>query len=261
MNKLAQTILNFTNEHKPEISIGIGITGMITSTILAVKATPTAIEKIEKRKEELECDKLSTVDTVKETWKDYAPAVGVGVASIACILYGTSVNLKRNTALATVYSVAEDTLKEYQKKTIELVGEEKYNEIREEVSKSRAKKNPVAIKDEFPDDARIITTGEGDTLIYDSFSGRYFRSSRNAIDRAVNTVNKNLLNEMSVSVNDLYNEMNVPTIYAGSVIGWVSDYELIEVTYDSDVDSNGVPYLILDYYSRPRPLTKNHIRY
>ena len=55
MNK--ESIVNFFNgvrstmdKHSPEILTGIGITGMITTTVLAVKATPKALELIEESK-------------------------------------------------------------------------------------------------------------------------------------------------------------------------------------------------------------------
>ena len=38
------------SKHSPEILTGLGIAGMITTTILAVRATPKAIKKIEEKK-------------------------------------------------------------------------------------------------------------------------------------------------------------------------------------------------------------------
>ena len=59
MNK--ESIVNFFNgvrstmdKHSPEILTGIGITGMITTTILAVKSTPKALELIEESKNKKE---------------------------------------------------------------------------------------------------------------------------------------------------------------------------------------------------------------
>ena len=39
-------------KHSPEILTGIGIAGMITSTVLAVKATPKAMARVEEAREE-----------------------------------------------------------------------------------------------------------------------------------------------------------------------------------------------------------------
>ena len=56
-------------KRSPEILIGMGIAGMVTTTILAVKATPKAVELINDRKEELEVDTLNPIETVKAAWK------------------------------------------------------------------------------------------------------------------------------------------------------------------------------------------------
>ena len=39
-------------KHSPEILTGIGIAGMITAAVMAVKATPKALTLIEEKKEE-----------------------------------------------------------------------------------------------------------------------------------------------------------------------------------------------------------------
>ena len=40
-------------EHSPEILIGVGIAGMVTGTVLAVRSTPKAIELLEIPLEEI----------------------------------------------------------------------------------------------------------------------------------------------------------------------------------------------------------------
>ena len=81
-------------KHSPEILTGIGIAGMITTTILAVKATPKATMIIEERKEELEINKLPVVDTVKATWKCYIPAAVTCALSVSCLICASKTNLK-----------------------------------------------------------------------------------------------------------------------------------------------------------------------
>ena len=252
-NGIINKIVGFAKDHSPELLISAGVMGMISSTVLAVKATPKALDLMEEKKADLGTTYLTKKEMVETTWKQYAPAVGIGAVSTACIVMGTTKNLKRNTALATVYAISESTLKEYQKKTVEIAGEEKAKLIDQEVAKSRAKMRPELVVVQN-DSEYVLSTGDGDTLIYDSLSGRYFRSSMNAIDRAVNSVNKTLMNDYIMTVNDFYNEINIPTVGAGSLIGWKSDKEMLAIRYDSDVDKNGNPYLVLSYTNRPQPL-------
>lgn len=254
-NKISK-IMNSLKEKSPEILIATGVGGMITSSVLAVRATPKAMSLIEDKKKELNTDVLTTKETIETTWKQYIPAVGVGVASVACIVGGTSMNLKKNAALSTVCTISERALREFQNETRKIVSEEDYRKINASVARARAKQ-PIE-KDFESESTKIINTGDGETLILDSFSGRFFKSSRNAIDRAINEVNKSLLNEMYVSVNELYNELNIPTILAGSLIGWQADYELIDVCFEPDVDENGTPFLTMVYHNLPRPLPKRY---
>ena len=113
----------FIGKYSPEILTGLGITGMITSTILAVKATPKALTLIENKKKEngqsIE-EPLLLMDVVKTTWKVYIPSFTTGVISIACIISASRKNYKRNAALATAYSLSERTLSHYREKVIEL---------------------------------------------------------------------------------------------------------------------------------------------
>lgn len=253
INNLLTKTSNFVKEHSPEILISTGVVGMVTSSVLAVRATPKALELMEDKKGELGVTYLTKKEIVETTWKQYIPAVGIGTISAACIMLGTTKNIKRNTALATVYAISENTLKEYQRKTREIVGEEKAREIDREVAKARVREKTVI---QVRDSEYVNSTGNGDNLIYDSLSGRYFRSSMNAIESAVNAVNKSMLDEYTVSLNDFYNELNIPTIGVGNYLGWRSDKEMLEITFDSDVDVNGNPFLILSYYTRPVPLNE-----
>lgn len=246
--------LNFTKEHNPEILVGLGVVGMMSSTVLAVKATPKALDIMEDKKADMGVTYLTRKEIAQATWKLYAPSIGVGLASAACIILGTSKSIKRNTALATVYALSESTLREYQSKAKEMLGEEKAAELDREVAKSRVRKREVTTIVESEGSEYIHHTGNGDTLVYDSLSGRYFRSSMNSIESAVNSINKSLLNDYIMTLNEFYNELGVPTIGAGSLIGWKSDKELLEVSFESDVDQNGNPYLVLSYKNRPIPV-------
>ena len=254
IKNLFDKVLNFTKEHNPEILVGLGVAGMMTSTVLAVKATPKALDIMEDKKADMGVTYLTRKEIAQATWKLYAPSIGVGLASAACIILGTSKSIKRNTALATVYALSESTLREYQSKAKEMLGEEKASELDREVAKSRIRKREVTTIVESEGSEYIHHTGNGDTLVYDSLSGRYFRSSMNSIESAVNSINKSLLNDYIMTLNEFYNELGVPTIGAGSLIGWKSDKELLEVSFESDVDQNGNPYLVLSYKNRPIPV-------
>lgn len=251
-------------KHSPEILTGVGITGMITSTVLAVKATPKAIILLEERKEELnknsfeknidtdyslknhkELDKLNFKETVKTTWKCYIPSAVMMTVSIACLVGASSVHLKRNAVLATAYQLSEAAATEYKNKVVEAIGEKKEESIRDSINKDHIEKNPVA-KNE------VIITEKGNTLCYDKLSGRYFKSDIEQIKKAVNEINSQINQHYYVSLNDLYDELGLEDIALGNELGWNSDDGLLDIHFSSQLASDGVPCLVLDFNKWPK---------
>ena len=86
LSKFARDMKTSLSKRSPEILMGIGITGMITTTVLAVKATPKALQLVESTKKELDVEQLTPVETVKATWRCYVPAAISGAVSIACLI-------------------------------------------------------------------------------------------------------------------------------------------------------------------------------
>lgn len=234
-------------KHSPEILTGIGIAGMITTAVLAVSATPKALELIKKKKEELniEDEKLKPVEVVKTTWKCYVPAVVTGTVSAACLIGANSVNAKRHAALATAYSLSETAMKEYRDKVIETIGEKKEQSVRDAVDKEVVEKNPVS-KNE------VIVTKKGETLCFDKISGRYFKSDLDKIQKAVNEINFRLFDEMYISLNEFYYELGLDGIAIGDEIGWEIGRGKVDLYYSSQLADDGTPCLVIDYNYAPR---------
>ena len=236
----------FVSKRSPEILTGIGIAGMISTAVLAVKATPKAIELIEEKKREEWLDKLSPVEMVKVAWKPYIPAIVTCVTSTACLIGASSVSAKRNAALATAYKLSETALTEYREKVIETIGEKKERTVRDKVAEERVKKNPVS-KNE------VIITGNGKTLCFDPISGRYFMCSIETIKRAENTLNKQMLHDISgyVSLNEFYDEIGLDHTSVGDDLGWNTD-QIIDIDFSSQLNDNGEPSVVLDYLVAPK---------
>lgn len=121
----------FLGKHSSEILIGAGIAGMLGAMVKAVKNTPEACERIEKRKEELEVDELGKWETIKTTAPCYVVPAIMTTVSIGCIFGGNVVNVRRNAALATAYVISETALKDYKDKVVEVIGDKKELDIRE----------------------------------------------------------------------------------------------------------------------------------
>ena len=232
------------NKNSPAILTGIGITGMLTSTVLAVKATPKALKLLDQAEND-KCDELTTVEKIKAAWKPYIPAVISGSVSIACLIGANSAHAKRNAALATAYKISESALTDYRSKVIETVGEKKEKTIREKVDKERLQHTPVS-KNE------VIVTSNDNTLCFDAISGRYFTSDIEKLKKAENELNKRMLSEMYISLNEFYNEIGLSGNDIGNNLGWNIDDGLIDLHFSSQLADDGRPCVVVDYHIAPR---------
>lgn len=232
-------------KYSPEILTGIGIAGMITTTVMAVRATPKALILIEERKEEIGAEKLEAMDMVKTTWACYIPAAITGTLSVACLIGASSVNARRNAALATAYTLSESALKDYQGKVIEMFGEKKNEAVKDAVAKDKVEKNPVVTRE-------VIITEKGNTLCYDAISGRYFKSDIEKIKKAECELNRQMLDDMYVSLNDFYYEIGLDSVKLGDELGWNVDSGYIDLSFSSQLASDGTPCLVIDYSVAPR---------
>lgn len=262
ISKICNTLKKATVKHSPEILTGFGIAGMVTTTVLAVKATPRALLLIENKKREQNRilreealaqqkdgipipDRLKPTDVIKTAWKPYIPAVITGTVSIACLIGANSVNVRRNAALTAAYTLSESALKDYRGKVVETIGEKKEQTIRDAVAKEKIEKDPVNSKE-------VIITGKGETLCYDAISGRYFMSDIDKIKKVENLLNRNLRDEMYVSLNDFYYEIGLPGIKLGDDLGWSMERGYIDLAFSSQLAEDGRPCLVIDYLYAPR---------
>lgn len=232
-------------KHSPEILTGIGIAGMITTTVMAVRATPKALILIEERKEEIGAEKLEAMDMVRTTWACYIPAAITGTLSVVCLIGASSVNARRNAALATAYTLSESALKDYQGKVIEMFGEKKNEAVKDAMAKDKVEKNPVVTRE-------VIITEKGNTLCYDAISGRYFKSDIEKIKKAECELNRQILDDMYVSLNDFYYEIGLDSVKLGDELGWNVDSGYIDLSFSSQLASDGTPCLVIDYSVAPR---------
>ncbi len=234
------------SKHSPEILTGIGIAGMVTTTVLAVKATPKALVLIEEKKKEERTDKLTPIDTIKVTWKCYIPAVVTGTASIACLVGASSVNARRNAALATAYQLSTTALSEYKDAVVETIGEKKEKAVKDKVAEKQIEKNPVA-------KSEVIITNSGDTLCFEPTSGRYFKSDIEKIRRAVNNLNEQMIHDIFgyVSLNDFYDELGLDHTDIGDDLGWNINEGQIKIDFSSQLTNDGTPCVVIDYDVRP----------
>lgn len=228
-------------KYSPGILTGIGITGMIGATFMAVKATPKALYLIDTKKEEAEVEELTPVETIKTCWTCYIPATLTTVLSAACLIGASTVSAKRNAALATAYSISEAALREYQEKVVEVVGEKKEKAVRDAVAKNQIERDPVT-KSEV-----VIIDSNSNTLCYEPLSGRYFKSTIDKIKKAEIKLDRQMIQEMYVSLNDFYWEIGLDETDLGDKMGWNLSKGYMDLSFSSQLADDGTPCAVIVY--------------
>ena len=228
MNKIEKML----RKNAPDLLLTVGVCSLIGSTIMAVKSTPKANRILEEKKGSTKIEKLKAVVPC------YTPSALLACAGTASIICSRNITRNRFTAMATAYTVTSSTLRSFKKNLEEVVEPEKVKIIKSKVAKDNLKES----KNDIP-----INDGDKKPLFFDDISGRYFRSTINDIDKAVNELNKQMMNDMCIRLNDFYNEIGLDRIKIGEDLGWNIEKGLIEVHYDSTIADNDEPCIVLDY--------------
>lgn len=245
LQSIARQTLRTLKKHSPGILTGIGIVGLLATSVMAVDATPKAMELIREKREELGVEKLTAAETVKATWKCYIPAAVTAATSVACIVGANSVNAKRQAALATACTLSETAMREYKDKVVETIGEKKEREVMDAIAKDKIEKNPVS-------KSEVILTNKGDTLCFDPWSSRYFKSDAEKLRKAVNDLNYQLINEGCVTLNDFYYDIGLEETRPGETLGWnINRGGQVQFRFSSQVAEDGTPCLVLEFINPP----------
>lgn len=248
INKVSNNI----SKNSPLVLSVFAICGLATTVVLAVKATPKALNELELEKDYIaeetgempENIKLKPKTIVKITWRNYVPATISAFATAGCIIGSQAISARRIGSLANLYSVTSAALDDYKKKVIEKFGENKHREIRDDIARDRVANSEIS------ESNPVIITGDGEMLCYDSYSGRYFKSDVEKIRRLENKMNKKLLNDNIVSLNDIYYELGLPYIKVGYDIGWNAN-NMVEFAFSSQLKDGEIPVLVIDYVCAP----------
>jgi hypothetical protein len=251
-------IAGFGKEHSTTILTTLAVGGVVTTAVMAADA---GIESALMIRNELDRDTAvegypAPMDlTLKEkallTWKNYIPAAGMGLATIACIVAAHSIGEKRYSALAALYGLAETTITKYREKIIEKVGEKKEQELRGEIMQDKLDATPI-------NNTQIIFTG-GDTLCYDGLSGRYFKGDIETVRRKMNDFNEDLLRCQYKTANEWYCALGLPVTGLGDLVGWsvkngTVDEFMLNIDFGAKLAADNTPCITLEYMQRPMPL-------
>jgi len=238
------------SKNSPVIFTGLAVVGVAGTVASAIHATPKALllldEESERRRKEHDKRPINKLDVVKICWKCYIPTIALGAATVACIIGANTVNSKRISTLAGIYSLSDTAFRQYKEKVAETIGRSKERKIRDDISADTIRKNP-------PSTNEIIISGKGDVLCYDSLTGRYFSSDVEKIRRLMNDFNQQLFNEMFLSLNEWYYLLGLPPVKLGDNAGWSIEKGKLTVSFGAQLTENDTPCIVVYYDTEPQP--------
>lgn len=252
---IVKTIEKFTIDNSPLLLTAVGVTGVITTAVLAGKASYKAAILIVCEEEQQAYDEniavgfLTSKEKVKLVWPLFIPPLVSAAITVTCIIGSNRIGTRRAAAMAAAYSLSEKAFDEYREKIVEKLGENKERAARDELAQERVDRNPVGRNE-------VIITGGGDVLCYDTYTGRYFKSDMETLKKAQNDLNYQMLNQQYASLNDFYNRIGLPNVKTGEEVGWNAD-KLMELMFSTTMSDDQRPCISIDFEVTP---VRNYFR-
>ena len=260
-------------KHSPEILAVTGVVGIITSAVMACKATikvndivneaKETVDKIhesvgkglhtsdgEEYTEEVAKKDLTIVyaQTGLKFVKLYGPSVALGIASIACLLGSNHILRKRNLALAAALTNVATSFKEYRGRLVDRFGKDIDRELRFGI---KAKEIEETVVDKDGNETTVTKTVEVvDPNTAHSLYSIVFCEGNNGWTRNAelnkvfliqqqNYANDKLRMNGVLTLNEVYEMVGAPRTAYGQIAGWVW-------TEDGTIGDNFVDFGIFD---------------
>lgn len=225
-----------------------GVVGTVGTAVLAWRGGYKAAEIIiteEARREDVKEGAVPMLRKEKAllTGVYILPPVLTGSTTIAAIILANRMSAQKAAALAAAYGLAERNLSEYKDKIQEKLTGPKSTAIRDEIQQDRVNENP-------PRNSQVIVIGGGEVLFYDAWSGRYFRSTVEAVRKAENAVNREIFQANEASLKSFYDELDLPPVTMDEHLGWNISNSL-EIEISAVLTPDQEPCLAIEFVNLP----------
>lgn len=261
MSKTARQVL-LTKKHSPKILFAAGAVGIVGTVVLACRATLKMNDVLEQHEKALvevdavvsERSDVSTdtvtkakhklqIKTGLDIAKLYAPAVGLGVVSIAALTGSHIILDKRNGAVMAAYAGLDKAYKEYRKRVADTYGEDVDR-------KFGTGAVGVVVEEKMSDGTTQTRVAPGNmqggkfggspyAVVFDEQSRHFSKEpGRNAeiIQIKQSYANDLLRMRGHLFLNEVLDMLGLPRTKAGAVVGWIQDEDNPDHKGDNYVD-------------------------
>lgn len=244
-------------KHSPEILMIGGAIGVVSSAVMACRATTklskimsehkTTIEQIHhfaNHPEALSEDASYTKDDAKKDLmitktktcvnvaKLYAPSVILGALSLTCMISSNNILRKRNAAFAAAYAAIDNGFKNYRSNVVERFGKEvdkelRYNIKAKEIEEVTTDKDGKEKKTKKTVNVANIADNYSDyARVYDCGCDNWQKDAEHNLwylKQQQNYANEKLKANGYLFLNDVYDMLGIPRSKAGQLVGWIYD--------------------------------------
>lgn len=242
---LLKTGTRMANANAPVLLTAFGAVGVVTTAVLTGKAAYESHERLENARVEkfgnAELEKgvrvvdveLTKLEIVNATWTLYLPAVTSGVITVGAVVLSHRVSSRRAAALAAAYALSEGRIEEYQEKIKEKFGLKEEKAARDDLAQDKVNRD-------HEDGLIVWNPNEGKVMLKDDYSGRYFFGTIEGVNKAVNELNREILNSMGSSeyLSAFYDAIGLEQVATSNHVGWNTD-ELCEVDWSTCTTPDG----------------------
>lgn len=181
--------------------------GVFGTAFLSVKATPKAMQLLEKAKTD-KGEELTKWEIVRTAAPSYLPAAALALSTVLCIFGANVLNRKQQAALISAYTMADRALREFKKKATELYGENAEQEIETAIAKEKF------------EEGEYETPSKDKRLFFEEHIGRYIERTMEEIIDAEYHFNRYFIMNGYATLNNLLDYFGVDPIEGGDAIGW-----------------------------------------
>lgn len=243
--------LAIASANSAEIALGIAVAGVPISMFLSgqarLKADDILAELEEDRWSQGIRDPMTVPEKAGATWKCYILPIISGGITIFCMIWSHKIQGRKLLALASAYTLTDSALRDLRNH----IPDKKLKEYDHNINQEKVSEMSML-------DGDIYSTNRGDVLCVDQYTGLKFFSNATSIKEAVSAVNAEMVGDIYQSLGYLYEQLGIPTQYipkAGEELGWnVLADKQISVDFDSCLDKEGIPTLVMIYEPKPRPM-------
>ena len=121
----------------------IGAAGVVATAVTTAKQTPKALRLLKEASDE-KGEELTFAEKATAMLPAYLPAIMTGSATILCIFGANILNKRSQASLVSAYGLLDQRFKDYQRKLIELYGQDAHEKIITELAAEKAENRYIS---------------------------------------------------------------------------------------------------------------------